>query len=79
MEALGFEKIVHFEIDAKQVLSEDALDLGEDAELLATDTSIVAGRFDAASRARVGDQIEVAVRSEAAHFFDPDSGLAIRS
>jgi multiple sugar transport system ATP-binding protein len=79
VEALGFERIVHWTIDAKQVLSEDALDLGEDAELLSTETTQMAGRFDASSKVRVGDNIEIAVRTDAAHFFDPDTGLAIRA
>ena len=79
VEALGFERIVHFTIDAKQIFSEDALDLGDDAELLVSDNTTITGRFDAGSKARVGDTIEVAVRTEETHFFDPDTGLAIRS
>ncbi|MFQ5554535.1 MAG: ABC transporter ATP-binding protein [Acidimicrobiia bacterium] len=79
VEALGFERIAYFNIDAKQVFSEDALDLGDDAELIETDHTRIAGRFDASSSARVGDTIEVAVTTERAHFFDPDSGAVIRS
>jgi len=80
VEALGFERIAYFTIDAKQVLSEDALDLGEDIEIpLRSDFTRVSARFVAASRVRVGDTVEAAVHTEQAHFFDPDTGHAIRS
>jgi multiple sugar transport system ATP-binding protein len=78
VEALGFEKIVYFDLDAQQVFSEDALDLDEDLELPQTDGSRVTGRFAPTSRAGVGDTVEIAVHVENAHFFDPDTGLAIR-
>jgi multiple sugar transport system ATP-binding protein len=79
VEALGFEKIVYFDIDAKPVFSEDALDLDEGVEeVMALDTLRMAGRFDADSTAKVGDQLEVAVDVVNAHFFDPETGLAVR-
>jgi multiple sugar transport system ATP-binding protein len=79
VEALGFEKIVYFDIDAKQVIQEDALDLDEDAEVIHHgEGTRISGRFSPASKARVGDTINVAVAVEEAHFFDMDSGLAIR-
>ncbi|MDH3753380.1 MAG: sn-glycerol-3-phosphate ABC transporter ATP-binding protein UgpC [Acidimicrobiia bacterium] len=88
VEALGFERIVHFEMDAVPVVSEDALELPEDiisAELGGYDDvksahpSRVAGRFDAMSTVRPGDMAEVAVSVERIHYFDLDSGLAVRS
>ena len=79
VEALGFEKIVYFDIDATQVIQEDALDLDEGAEAIQHgEGTRISGRFDPASRARVGDTIDVAVATEEAHFFDMDSGLGIR-
>jgi multiple sugar transport system ATP-binding protein len=79
VEALGFEKIVHFDIDAKQVIQADALDLDEDAEVVHHgDGARISGRFAPSTRARVGEMLEVAVYTEDAHFFDLDSGLAIR-
>ena len=79
VEALGYERIVYFDIDAKQVIDEDALDLDEDAEVIASgDGTRVAGRFDAASTAKPGDAVEIAVHTDAAHFFDLETGLAIR-
>ena len=78
VEALGFERIAYFQVDANQVFSEDALDLGDDAEMLERGTTRMAGRFDPASEFEVGDTIEIAVASDNAHFFDSDTGLAIR-
>ncbi len=79
VEALGFEKIVYFDLDAHQVFSEDALDLDEDVELLEREGARVCGRFAPTSRAKVGDMVEIAVHVENAHFFDQDTGLAIRT
>ena len=77
VEALGFEQIAYFTIDATQVFSEDALDLGEDEELLESDTTRVAARFDPRSTVTVGDEVEVVVNTANAHFFDPETGIAI--
>jgi len=80
-EALGYEVIAYFSIDAKQVVSEDALDLDDDA--LATPvsddgTTTVAARFSPRSAARSGDEIQVVVDIDNAHFFDLATGQAIR-
>jgi len=80
-EALGYEVIAYFSIDAKQVVSEDALDLDDEAMAapVADDgTTLVAARFDPRTKARVGDEIQVVVDVANAHFFDPETGLAIR-
>jgi multiple sugar transport system ATP-binding protein len=78
VEALGFERIVYFELDAKPVFSEDALDLDEDAdEVLSLDVTRVSSRFEPSSQVQVGDSFEVTVDMANAHFFDPDSGLAV--
>ncbi len=81
IEALGYEVIAYFNVDAKRVVSEDALDLDADEALASVgdlDSTMVAARFDPRTRVRVGDQIQVAVDVNNAHFFDPDTGLAIR-
>ncbi len=86
VESLGFEVIVHFEIQAVPVVSEDALDLPEDmvsAELggykdvKRSYPSRLAARFDPSTHIEIGDSIEVAVRVENLHYFDLDTGLAI--
>ena len=88
VEALGFEVIVHFDIQAIPVVSEDALELPEDmvgtelggyADVKREYPSRLAARFDPATRLRIGDTMEVAVRVENIHYFDRDTGLAIRS
>ena len=79
VEALGFEKIVYFDIDAKRVIQEDALDLDEDADVIQHgEGTRISGRFNPASKAKVGEPLTVAVAVEEAHFFDLDTGLAIR-
>jgi len=84
-EALGSELVVHFEVDAPPVLTEDARELLEDRSI-APDmpafteedrVSTLVGRFDPASRVREGQVVEVVVQTRALHFFDPDSGLAV--
>ena len=87
VEALGFEVIVHFDIQAIPVVSEDALELPEDmvgtelggyADVKREYPSRMAARFDPATRIHIGDTMEVAVRVENIHYFDRDTGLAIR-
>ncbi len=86
VESLGFEVIVHFEIQAIPVVSEDALDLPEDmvsaelggyADVKRSYPSRLAARFDPTTQIELGDSIEVAVRVENLHYFDLDTGLAI--
>ena len=82
VEALGFEKIVYFDIDTKRVIDIDALDIKniseDDLAALTEGDMTISGRFDAASSVRPGDTLDVHVNTAAAHFFDPETGLAIR-
>ena len=84
VEALGAQIVVHFEVDAPRVVTEDTKLLDKDAH---TDEApkheeVLGTRFVASfaprSRVRVGDQVEVVVDTERMHFFDPDTGAAIR-
>ena len=79
-EALGFEIIAYFDMDAKPVISKEALELS-DEEISAAETSStrVHARFNPTTAVRAGDTIDVAVTVENAHFFDLESGLAIRA
>jgi len=81
-EALGYEVIAYFSVDAKQVVSEDALDIDDEAmsaPVVDDGTTLVAARFDPRTKARVGDEIQVVVDIENAHFFDLETGQAIRN
>jgi multiple sugar transport system ATP-binding protein len=60
--------VVHFEIDAPKVVTADTEFQG---------TSFVAS-FAPRSRVRAGDQVEVVVDTGRMHFFDPETGGAIR-
>ncbi len=82
-EALGSEIVVHFNVLAPKVVTEDTKELEKDAH---TDEVPVAHQgntfvafFAPRSRVRPGDDIEIVVDRERIHFFDPGSGLAIRS
>jgi multiple sugar transport system ATP-binding protein len=86
-EALGAEVLVHFTVSARQAVTEDMRDLAEDVgddrvvEKLAGEPALeatIVGRFSPQTRASGGDIVEVWVDPRALHFFDPDTGLAIR-
>jgi multiple sugar transport system ATP-binding protein len=87
-EALGSEVLVHFTIAAPQAVTDDVRELAEDigddravgqlaAGLQPGEASLV-GRFSPRTRVREGEAVEVVVDQRALHFFDPETGLAIR-
>jgi len=84
VEALGAQIVVHFEVDAPKVVTADAKALEKDAHTdeAPTHTELEGTRFVAAfaprSRVKIGDTIEVVVDTERMHFFDPETGEAIR-
>jgi multiple sugar transport system ATP-binding protein len=81
VEALGSQIIVHFMVDAPRVVTEDTQLLEQDAHTEDVPhhegTKFVAS-FAPRSRVRLGDEVEVVVDTERMHFFDPDTGNAIR-
>jgi multiple sugar transport system ATP-binding protein len=82
-EALGSELVVHFEIDARRVVTEDTRLLEKetgaaDVPHRESGTRFVAS-FAPRSAVRPRDQIEVVVDTERMHFFDPGTGDAIRA
>jgi multiple sugar transport system ATP-binding protein len=81
-EALGSERLVHFRIPARPVVTEDVEDAVEHVEGTVLeqrdDSSMIAvGRFDTESTARVGETIEVAVDARKLHFFDLETARRI--
>jgi multiple sugar transport system ATP-binding protein len=80
-EALGSEIVAHASIDAKPALTEDvrelARDVGQELEEEPEATTTLVGRFGARSRVRRGDEVEVAVDTQALHFFDLETGAGI--
>jgi multiple sugar transport system ATP-binding protein len=84
VEALGAQVVVHFEVDAPRVVTADTKLLDKDAHTdeAPAHTEIQGTRFVASfaprSRVRAGDQVEVVIDTERMHFFDPETGGAIR-
>jgi multiple sugar transport system ATP-binding protein len=74
LEALGSEIMAHFHVDAPTVDSGDP-DAVEDKGH--TGQANAVGRFSPRSRARMGEQIEIAISTENMHFFDPETRQAI--
>jgi multiple sugar transport system ATP-binding protein len=84
-EALGSEIVVHFEVPALPVQTEDTKELEEDIglgditqALELAGTKFVAS-FSPRSKVTLGDPIEVGVDTTRLYFFDLDTGLAIRT
>jgi multiple sugar transport system ATP-binding protein len=74
LEALGSEIMVHFRIDAPTV---DSGDPDAIEEKTGPDVANAVARFNPRSRARPGQEIEIAISSENMHFFDVDTRQAI--
>jgi multiple sugar transport system ATP-binding protein len=83
-EDLGSEIFVHFTVEAPRVLTADARELAiEEADLSGEadpqrSTTFVA-RVSNRSRASLGDRVELAIDTDALHFFDLTTGQAIGS
>ena len=76
VEALGSELVVHFTIDAHRVIAEGALDKDEAAAMQSGEG---VARVEAKTPVKLGDKMTFSVDVEDMQFFDPQTGLAIRS
>ena len=85
-EALGSEVLAHVEVRAKPVVSDEVIEVVEGDEAVVQDlqtdaaerrTTVVA-RFDAATRAKPGGDVEIAVDARKLQFFDLETGSTIR-
>jgi len=85
-EALGSEVMAHLTIPVRPATTEEMRELAEDvgderaveeiAQGDVTEAEVV-GRFNARTRIKAGDDVEVAVDTRGLHFFDPQTGLGI--
>jgi multiple sugar transport system ATP-binding protein len=85
VEMLGAEMLVHFKTTAPPIVSEDMREAIDDADAFAaleeqarSGGSTFTARFEPGNPPRHGDKIDVGFRTEYLHFFDPDSGAALR-
>jgi multiple sugar transport system ATP-binding protein len=86
VEVLGTQTLLHFEVDAPPVLTEDMKELaadigGEQVEKLEERAESGRNEFvaevDPKSQIRSGDSVELVIDATQLHFFDPESSLAI--
>jgi len=75
VESLGSEIMVHFQVDARAV---DAGDPDVVEEISDDDVADAVARFNPRSGARAGEPISVVIDVKRLHFFDLDTGLALR-
>jgi multiple sugar transport system ATP-binding protein len=88
MELLGSEVVVHFQVEAAPVVTEELREIAEDVDAAALDeldhqrqlrrTAFV-GRFGLETQAREDQPAEIAVLPGALRFFDSQTGDAIRA
>jgi ABC-type sugar transport system ATPase subunit len=82
VEAMGSDVLVHFAIEASQVVTEDTKELARDAgtdvlgHLDKPRTDLVA-RFSPRTRVKVGDPVTIRVDTGRLHFFDIETGASI--
>ena len=82
-EALGSEILAHIGIEGHAATTPETQELkadtGEDREVTVVeqDATIMVCRFNPRSRAKDGDNVEVAVDTRSLHFFDESTGLGI--
>jgi multiple sugar transport system ATP-binding protein len=85
-EALGSELLVHVELAAEPVLTEEVREVAGDVDAAALEQlesearerrTVMIARLDAQKRPRAGDGIEVTIDPRRLHFFDLENGLAI--
>ena len=86
-EALGSERLVHLEIEAVPVTTDQVLEVASDTDATVAAAleqeagarrSVFVGRLGTDFAARIGQSVSVPVDTTKAHFFDLDTGLAIR-
>jgi multiple sugar transport system ATP-binding protein len=77
LEELGSDSHVFFRVAAPRVTIETRDESGDDATILAEHDSLFVARVDPATRAEVGDKLELVVDPAGFHFFDVRSGESL--
>jgi multiple sugar transport system ATP-binding protein len=77
VEELGSDAHVFFEVAAPRISAEALAAPGEDATLLADETSLFTARVDPATPARPGAPLRLSVDPRKLHFFDPETGRSL--
>jgi multiple sugar transport system ATP-binding protein len=85
VELLGSEVLVHFGTEAKPVITEDLREAIDDPEAFAeleqaaaTGTQQFVARLDPHEAPKMGQKIDLAFKTEHMHFFDIETGQALR-
>jgi multiple sugar transport system ATP-binding protein len=85
-ELLGSDMLVHIEIEAEPVLTSEVIEIAADIdastveelrEEAAKSRTTIVCRFDAHSRVRVDDAVEIVLATERLHFFELETGLSL--
>ena len=78
IEELGSDAFVFFEVDAPQVVVDEAVRAeDQEATLLANERALFAARVDPRTKARVGETLRLAIDPSRLYFFDPDTGESL--
>jgi multiple sugar transport system ATP-binding protein len=80
VESLGSDLLVHCELDAPAVLTEDQLEVAQEVGGTAVEQACarVTARLDPGAAVAAGDRVRLAVDVARMHFFDPATTLALR-
>jgi multiple sugar transport system ATP-binding protein len=77
LEELGSDAHVFFLVDAPHVTAESIEADEQEATLLALEKALFTARVDARTKARIGQQLTLAVDPQRFHFFDPVTGASL--
>jgi len=87
VEFVGAERFVRVKLPGKPLVVDEILEVAEDIDATAvigilreaeSESSSVVARFSASSSVRPGEHVELAVATDRLHFFDLETGRAIR-
>ena len=87
-EALGSELLIHLEVPAEPVLTEEVREVAGDVDAAALEQlesearkrrTVLIARLETERRPRTNENFEVAIDQRRLHFFDLENGLAIQA